>query len=343
MLKQEYNRMNEKIQPDPGLKEAVLDRAVPKQAPRPRPVIAVALALVVMLSVPVMAAYGSDILYWIRNTPLVNVQEDCVANGIRMEVVGVTAEENRAYVLLRFEYADGTPVGGELLPQQVYFDAYHTWYLTGCRSYFTETEELVMLELTCRGGNLEEFYGNQINVIVDSVRLTEPDPYVVPLALTDSETVTVPGDFLENEAVHDTFRTFGVGASDGNEEFLSREAYTLIAPGEAVYDVTERVGITGMRFIDDQLHIQICQTVPYDAGSFIVWLEDGEGNRVYDYAWHNFQLGEDGCIVGREHYFDISAEELDEYRLMVEVENTIEGPWKVSFELNEGGESETAE
>lgn len=342
MLKQEYNRMNEKIQPDPGLKEAVMDQAVPKRVPRPHPVMAAVLALVVMLSVPVMAAYGSDILYWIRNTPLVNVQEDCVANGIRMEVVGVTAEENKAYVLLRFEQDDGTPLGTPVL-DNVYFDAYHAWYQTGYRSYFTDTEELVMLELTCRGGNLEEFYGNQITVIVDSIRLTEPDPYVVPLELTDSETVTVPGNFLEDEAVHDTFRSFSVGASDGNEEFLSREAYTLIAPGEAVYDVTERIGITGMRFIDGQLHIQVCQTVPYDAGAFFVWLEDGEGNRVYDYAWHNFQLGEDGCIVGREHYFDISAEELDDYRLMVEVENTIEGPWKVSFELNEGGGSGTGE
>ena len=342
MFKETYNRMNEEILPDRSMKDAVLDQIAPKRVPRLRPAMAVALALVVILAVPVMAAYGSDIMYRIWNTPLINVEEDCVANGIRMEVVGVTAEENKAHVLLRFTYADGTTVESPFL-EQVYFDAYHTWYLTSFGSYFTDTEELVMLELACRGGDLEEFYGNQINVIVDSIRVTEPDPYVVPLALTDSETVTIPGDFLDDEAVHDLFRTFGVGYADGNEEFGSRETYTMIAPGETVYDVTERIGVTGMCFIDDQLHIQICQTVPYDAGSFFAWLEDAEGNRVYDCAWHNFQLGEDGSVVGKEYYFDIAPEELDDYKLMVEVNNSIEGPWRVSFELHENSETETVE
>lgn len=339
MYKETYNRMNEKIQPDTALKDRVLNTTAPKRTAVLRPAVAVVLALtVVMLAVPVMADYAPTAWNWIQNLTPINpetesaaewncTEVESVANGIRMEVVGVTAEDSEARVLLRFEYEDGTPVEGIVSPEQVYFDAYHTWYFRGCGSFQTDTEELVELKFTSREGNLEEFYGSQINLIVDSLRLTEPELREVPLALTDCDTITVPLEFSE------PFQMFGVGVTDENQDYLNREAYTMIAPGEAVYAVTENIGITGMCYIDGWLHIQVLQTVPYDVGSFSVWLEDAEGNQFHDQVWHDFGLIEGGR--GRECCFDISPEALDDYKLMVEVEYGVEGPWKVSFALHE--------
>lgn len=339
MFREMYNRMNEKILPDTALKNRVLNETAPKRTAVLRPAVAVAAVLaVIMLAVPVMADYAPMAWNWIQNlTPITPETEsaaawsctevESVANGIRMKVEGIRAENNEAQVLLRFEYEDGTPVEGIEMPGQVYFDAYHTWYYRGGGSYQTGAEELVELRFTAREGNLEEFYGSQINLTVDSLRLKEPKIREVPLALTDCDTITVSTEFSE------PFQMFGVGVKDENQDYLDREVYTMIAPSEAVYAVTENIGITGMCYIDGWLHIQILQTVPYDVGSFSAWLEDEEGNRFYDQLWHDFGFIEGGR--GRECCFDISPEEMDHYRLMVEVENGIEGPWKVSFELNE--------
>lgn len=341
MFQEMYNRMNEEILPDATLKKRVMNETAPKRIAVLRPVVAVVLALtVVMLAVPVMADYAPNAWNWIQNLSPVNpetesaaewscTEVECVANGIRMKVEGIRAENNEAQVLLRFEYEDGTPVEGIGMPGQVYFDAYHTWYYRGGGSYQTGTEELVELNFTSREGNLEEFYDSQINLIVDSLRLTEPEIRVVPLALTDCDTITVSLEAPE------PFLNFGVGVADGNEDYLSREEYIVIAPGETVYEVTEEIGITGMCFIDGRLHIQVFQTVPSDVGSFSAWLEDAEGNRDYGQVWHYLGFIEGGGSHGWEGCFDISSEELDDYKLMVEVEHGVEGPWKVSFALNE--------
>lgn len=339
MFREMYNRMNEKILPDTALKDRVLNETAPKRSAVLRPAAAVAVALaVIVLTVPVMADYAPNAWNWLQNLPPINPDTkntaewsctgvESVANEIRMEVVGITAEDSEARVLLRFEYEDGTPVEGIGMPGQAYFDAYHTWYLTEGGSYHTGTEELMMLKFTSPGGNLKEFYDSQITLIVESLRLTEPEIRAVPLALTDCDTITVSIEDSE------PFGMFGVGVTDENQDYRRHEEYTMIAPGEAVCAVTENIGITGMCYIDGWLHIQILQTVPYDVSSFSAWLEDDEGNRLYDQVWHDFGFVEGGR--GRECCFDISPEELDHYRLMVEVENGVKGPWRVSFELNE--------
>lgn len=344
MFQEKYNRMNEKILPDAALKDRVLNAAAPKRTAVLRPAVAVVLALaVVVLAVPVMADYVPSAWNWIENLSPINqetesaaewscTEVEALANGIRMKVEGIRAENSEAEVLLRFEYEDGTPVEGIEMPGQAYFDAYHTWYYRGGGSYQTGAEELMELNFTAREGNLEEFYGSQINLTVDSLRLTEPELRKVPLALTDCDTITVSLEASE------PFLNFGVGVSDGNEDYLSREEYTVIAPGETVYQVTEEIGITGMCYIDGRLHIQVFQSVPCDEGSFFAWLEDAEGNQDYGEVWHYLGFLEGGGSHGWEGCFDISPEELDDYKLMVEVKHTVKGPWKVSFELNETAE-----
>lgn len=341
MFQEMYNRMNEKVLPDATLKDRMLNETAPKRAGVLRPAVAVALVLaVIMLAVPVMADYAPSAWNWIRNLSPISpetesaaawncTEVESVANGIRMKVEGIRAEDSEAQVLLRFEYEDGTPVEGIGMPGQVYFDAYHTWYFRGGGAYQTGAAELLELNFTAREGNLEEFYGSQINLTVDSLRLTEQEIREVPLALTDCDTITVSTEAPE------PFLTFGVGVADGNEDYLSREEYTVIAPGETVYEVTEEIGITGICFIDGRLHIQVFQSVPGDEGSFFAWLEDAEGNRDYGQVWHYLGFIEDGGSHGWEGCFDISPEALDDYKLMVEVEHTVKGPWKVSFELNE--------
>ena len=344
MFQEMYNRMNEEILPDAALKDRVLNATAPKRTALLRPAVAVVLALaVIMLAVPVMADYAPSAWNWIKNLSPVSpetesvaewsgMEVESVANGIRMKVEGIRAEDSEAQVLLRFEYEDGTPVQGIAKPEQVYFDAYHPWYLTGWSSDHTGTEEVLVLRFTSPEGNPEEFYGSQINLSVDSLRLTEPEIREVPLALTDCDTITVSLEAPE------PFLNFGVGVADGNEDYLSREEYTVIDPGETVYEVTEEIGITGMCFIDGRLHIQVFQTVPCDMGSFSAWLEDAEGKQDYGQVWHYLGFIEDGGSHGWEGCFDISPEELDDYKLMVEVQHTVKGPWKVSFELNETAE-----
>lgn len=355
MLKQEYNRMNEKIQPDAALRGAVLDQAVPRHRHHLRPAIAAALVVLLLTAVPVMAANNPQVLDWLcRVSPslasvLIPVDESSTANGIQVEVLGVSASDGKAQLLLCFRKADGTPVDVYPTLENVYFDVYHSWRHERSYPYtLTESDEKVLLlEMSCRNGTAEEFYGTKTTVLIDVISLPETKVYEAPLVLTDSEIIAIPADFTMEEAVLENFWSFGVGANNGYHEIDDWEEYRLIAPAAgSVHDVTDQVAVTGICYIDDRLHIQICQSVPYEDAAFFAWLEDAAGNRVYEYAFHDFGMTKDGQeFRGTEHYFDIPREELANYRLMVEVteKNRTEGPWEVSFVLSESDPAGEAE
>lgn len=189
MLKQEYNRMNEKISPDPALQEKVMEQAAPRRVRHFRPSAAIAAVLVIaMLAVPVMAAYVpaiSDLMYQVspemaaRFTP---IQESCVVDGIKMEVVSASIHGATAEACISFEDVEGDRLdehlrlsGGELLGKNPFLSG--SW--GGGIAYFNYDAEfgkaIMVIDETSsfysewkgRYLTVNELYGGKITVQVD--------------------------------------------------------------------------------------------------------------------------------------------------------------------------------
>lgn len=121
MLKTEYNRMNEKINPDDTLRACVMKKIAPRQGKKFRPAAAIAVVLIVVLmAFPVMAAYVpaiNELMFQVspemaaRFTP---IQERDTRNGICMEVVSASVHGATAEVCISFEDLEEDRINGNI-------------------------------------------------------------------------------------------------------------------------------------------------------------------------------------------------------------------------------------
>ena len=188
MFQNDYRKMNEKILPNVDVRERVMETVAPKRPMRFRvAVVAVALALVVMV-VPVMAAYVppiSELMYQVspemaaRFTP---VQESYTVNGIKMEVVSASVHGATAEVCVSFTDLQGDRIsaslrtdGEQLLGKNVFLSG--NWGGSiGKVDYDEETGKLIMIieqnysfwsSLRGRYLTVEELFNGKITVSVD--------------------------------------------------------------------------------------------------------------------------------------------------------------------------------
>lgn len=134
MLKNEYIRMNEKISPSAALEQSIMEKVAPRRVRRFRPAAVIAALLaVVMMTIPAMAAYVpaiNELMFQVspemaaRFTP---IQESCVVDGIKMEVVSASVHGATAEVCVSFEDLEGERVnscirigGDQLLGKNVF-------------------------------------------------------------------------------------------------------------------------------------------------------------------------------------------------------------------------------
>ena len=172
----------------------------------------------------------------------------------------------------------------------------------------------------------------------DARKATEPEIFRYPLELAQREVMTVQVEqgFPTDHAVEVPFDGFGTGSYTGYEEWNFREEYDILTPGETAIHVTEEISITGIAFVNGQLHIQSRCINNLCNGD--VYLVDRNGNRRSCDMWNTFQIDE-GTDQGsyKEHIFDISEAEQENYTLEIEAfrDELIGGPWKVTFAFTE--------
>lgn len=191
MYQKEYNRMNEKIGPDPGLKEKVLEKAAPRRGSwlRPVAVVAALLALVIMAT-PVMAACVpavGELMFLVAPEVAARfrpIWESCEADGIRMEVIAASVHGATAEVYISFEDLEGDRINGDLrteeaklLGKNVFLSG--TWGSSiGRFDYDEESGMAVMMieenysfysPLRGRYLTVEELFGGKITVSVESL------------------------------------------------------------------------------------------------------------------------------------------------------------------------------
>lgn len=360
-MKAAFQKMNESICPPPGTEEKVLAKISNKRPVKFRPLAAVAAMLaVILLATPAMAAYVppiGELMYQVspevaaRFTP---VQESCVKKGIRMEVVSTSIHGATAEIVVSFEDLEADRIGTRTMENYELRD-YNIFKNSGGgqsvyglsddhSGYDPETGKKTMLvETTYQGIDVAELFDSKMTLVVDEIyNNLDAVQLEVPIALTDNEIMTVKPDRSKpvDRPVEVPFDGFGYGSSTKNDPWLTKEVYELLKHDEVKYQVTEEVAIMGMMYIDGRLHIQ-SRLRDADSDTFAgywIYFVDADGEIVSAANFNSFTIDE-GNDRGdyMEDIFDIPESELENYRLVAEVQyrETVKGPWKVTFAFSE--------
>ena len=360
-MKAAFQKMNESICPASGMKDAVLEKIAVKRTVKFRPLAAVAAIMAVMiLATPVMAATVpafSDWLYQIspemaeRFTP---IQKSCTKNGITMEVVSASIHGTTAEAVISFTDHEGGRLSWNSMPELL-----ETRFLGKLANmsgswggginemeYDEETGTLILVmeqnfsfysEEEQRYLDVAELFDNKLTISADNLHEYVKQPEVeIPVEIMDSEVAFFN---LREERIQMHIGKFSYHADTSTDSWMNQEEYEIIAFGEPVYQVMEELAVTGMTYIDGQLHIQTC--VLGDTGEipiYDLWFEDAQGNRIEESQYMRFSV-EGGEYKGNyeEHIFSIPEAELENYKLMCQIseKKTIEGPWQVTFTFTE--------
>lgn len=182
MLKEEYRRMNEQVNPGEGLKETVMQRITPRKHRRLRPAAAIAAVLaVVMMAVPVMAECT-----WILEQiapelveKLDPVQRSVTSNGITMEVVAASVKGNRAEMVVKIEgeaLKESNDVWPSLVTNRDNLASSETYGLLDYEGVEKDRENGIyyyqVLMNYRKGTSLEEILAGEMTVSLESVTVS---------------------------------------------------------------------------------------------------------------------------------------------------------------------------
>lgn len=116
------------------------------------------------------------------------------------------------------------------------------------------------------------------------------------------------------------------------------QAFTAIQPGEVLYSPVPGVDVTGIGYIDGQLHIQLCYAdiLQTDNHGYI-WLQTADGTVITERGDDSFwDAGHKDSY--EEYIFDISPDALADctvYGSFVTCDSLTEGDWEITFPLTE--------
>lgn len=320
MVKDTYRAMNAHISPTPGLNRAVLDRTRPRRGRILRPAVALVLTLVLILSAPQALAHPAVYQLMHNVSPelaarFAPVQESCEANGIRMEVVAASVQDNTAMVYCTFQDLEGSRLGLHTYPEDFSIQGLFNWSGSLSSNYDAGTQTVTSLaKLTNEDSADAVVQGDKITFYVEYLRKSNPfdaQEFPLSIALTDS---------AEVHFTRDKYRSQGAS--------LTQPAEGTLQPIQEGYDVT------CMTVIDGILHVQVRITDEEVPGTFHLSLTGPRQEPIpmtYGYSFY------DGATEYRHWAFDLEYRDVEDCTLTASIypEERIRGPWRVTFDLED--------
>lgn len=344
-MKALYRSMNEQIRPMVELNEQVMAKITAKPNRILRPAVAMATVLVLLIAAMPTMAKNVPLVHDALNMVapeladrLVPVQLSAEDKGVRMEVVAASVHDNVAEWVIRIEgdALAGWKTIGPVISVKDHCGIFGMTTRTDGESLddydgMAEDREkgiwyYVYRKTYPEGCSAEEILGDKMTLRLAGVELGDAGFYgqggeAVPVIFTDYELMTVVYD----RALYDYgFSHFGKG---GHKEHLNRAEYTLMTPGESVYNVTDQLSLTGAAYIDGKLHIQlaavdqIVNNTP-EWGYWRPYFVDAAGNQIKELYHTNFGIEAEGHETDyTECVYDIPQEELENYTMILGLMN----------------------
>lgn len=333
-FQQKYNQMNAQLVPDAELvrQTAAACARRPKGTARLRPILVfAALLLCFSLAFPAFAASpsGYELLYKISPAaaqyfkPVNRSTED---NGIRMEVESVYIHEDTAEI-----YISLTDLTGDRIDETTdLFDSYRIHRPFDCAATCSLADYDAQTHTARFLISIREFGGQKIegDKLTFSVRrfLSGKREFEGLLPELDLIAANTAPNIKAVEP-----RGFA-----GSQE--AETAPTAMVPGEAIYSPVSGVDVTGIGYVNGQLHIQLryADIANTDNHGYI-WLQTADGEMLD--ADRNISFwGAEQRDSYEEYIYDISSEALEScsvYGYFVTCASLTEGNWEITFPLTE--------
>lgn len=297
--------------------------------------IAACLAIVIgmsMSSLSIAVAAGNIDAYHILHeiypeiaNNLMPVNVSCEDNGIRMEVEGVSIQDNCAYVYISMQDLEGIGLDESI----DLFDSYriHTNadQIGGCTLIdFDETNKKATFLITIQNMDGTAIEGSAMTFSVSKFLTGKSE---VKRELTEICLNSI-------SEVSETQKEKNVNIGGGS---YSKESEYLYVDECKVFVPTPGVTVTNYGFVNDKLHVQVYyeDILQFDNHGY-VYLSDIGGKDILPTNsiafWDEEKKGS-----YEEYVFDISADEMSEYAIcghFFTCQNLVEGDWEVRFTID---------
>ncbi len=161
----------------------------------------------------------------------------------------------------------------------------------------------------------------------------------IPIPLDLTSAVKAEDTYVLNSGYGIKYTVVGYSSVNGREP----DSYTVLIPGDPICSAGEGMDITGIGYINDELHIQVMtrDKLTLDTHGDLRLTDAGGNNVFYD----SISFAEDMNTGERTDYqefiFDVSPDEIANYKLLGDYYSNrmnTKGNWKVTFPLTTGGE-----
>ena len=352
MFEDTYRRMNDRLEPSERLVQSTLYAMQPRRRFSMRRVTAVALAfaLCLMVTTSALAANVPEFNSWLYKIapdvalyfrPVSMADEN---NGVRMEVeaIRIAGREAQIYVTVT------DLVGGRLDETIDLFDSYgldlpgHSSAYCNLVNYDEEKDAATFLIVYSSEKLIDaDKVTFSLHRMLTQKKTTSANIYLLdykPLLDGDPETI-IPGSRMRGGGYCvEAMNEYGFDDMEPWEMFDLVEQLPVLKPERISVELTEGVHLTGLGYVDGKLHIQIHydDIIVSDNHGFSN-LETAQGERIYSYL--SVAFWDDDHTGSYENYiYDVPPDELQGLRMLgqfVTCKTLVEGPWSVTFPLEE--------
>ena len=286
-------------------------------------------------SLPVMAATGNDYIYdklysfapgLVQKMKQVN--ETCVDQGIRLEVVSINVENNKADVLISLKDLEGNRIDKTV----DLFDSYSIYTagnsFNGCRFVdFDESTKTAFFLLEIEQDRKISI-SNKVTFSLDRI-------------LVHKREFTSELQMIELADAKDSLSTFNPGKRGAafcqewkNWNYQNQE---VIVPSDDEIKICEGVVFTGKGIVDGKLHLQFKYENILDTDNHgFIYLKDKQGKFIECKGSVAF-FDDNESDSYEEYIFEIDPNTLDEYIVFGEFTTSsgaIEGDWEITFNVD---------
>lgn len=256
----------------------------------------------------------------------------CEDAGVRMEVEGVSIQDNSAYIYMSMQDVEENRIDETI----DLFDSYSLYtnadQIGNCAlvDYEEETGKAMFL-ITVQQMNGRPIEAGAMSFSVSRF-LTGKEENRIPLTQISTDQITEVADYQTRDQLNIR------GGSYASDNELGETANKfLMFDGSKSFVPVPGVTVTNYGLIDDRLHVQVYyeDIVHYDNHGYI-YLQDAEGNILLPPGGKSF-WDADRKGSYEEYIFDVTGEQLENYEIyghFFTCQNLVEGDWNVKFTIS---------
>ncbi|MCM1261496.1 MAG: hypothetical protein NC313_02145 [Butyrivibrio sp.] len=272
---------------------------------------------------------------------VVPIDVESTSRGITMQVEAIDIKDNAAEIIVAFRDAQGS--GKDLIKGSI--DMYDSYYLQsygasydigGC--FFLEYDEQedkayfkISLSTDGKYDNGKASFGVR-QLLTTAAKEERPIDLSNIIKNPQTKAVSLNGRSGMNDS--DAFNKYETEPVDGSP----LKGWTVMDITEIDESMIESLTVTGVGYADGILRVQVCRGNFKDADRHArLFLIDSRGEEQcsdVSFMWHEEVNGE--TVIVNEDWFVVDEGELDKiqmYGVFYAKENSVNGNWKVTFDL----------